>query len=290
MNGVSRCLLGASLVAAFASIAAAQGTPPPPKVLVISREFTKPGKAGAAHDKTESLFIQAFARAKWPTHYLGMTSLSGKQRAIFLISYDTFEAWEKDNLATAKNAALAAGLEHAGVVDGELLESMDQGVFTFREDMSLRTMSDISHMRYLDISVYHVRPGHGGEWQELVKLVKAAYDSGVPSAHWAMYELRFGGEGGTYIVLTARKSLAELDQSPAIDKQFAAAMGEAGMKRFGELVTSAVSSSDHELFSFNPNMSYVEESWIKADPDFWKPKPSAAPAAKSATEQKKATP
>jgi len=91
-------------------------------------------------------------------------------------------------------------------------------------------------------------------------------------------------------VLTARKSLAELDQSPAIDKQFAAAMGEAGMKRFGELITSAVISSDHELFSFNPNMSYVEESWIKADPDFWKPKPPAALAAKPAAEQKKVTP
>jgi hypothetical protein len=29
-------------------------------------------------------------------------------------------------------------------------------------------------------------------------------------------------------------------------------------------------------------MSYVGEDWIKSDPDFWKPKPTAAPAAKPA--------
>jgi hypothetical protein len=29
-------------------------------------------------------------------------------------------------------------------------------------------------------------------------------------------------------------------------------------------------------------MSYVSEDWIKADPEFWKPKPAAAAAAKPA--------
>ena len=59
-----------SLFVSSALLAAAQGaTPPaPPKVLVIQREYLKPGKAGAAHDKTESVFVQAMARAKWPTH------------------------------------------------------------------------------------------------------------------------------------------------------------------------------------------------------------------------------
>src|SRR5271154_5497400 len=123
MNNVSRCVLGASLLFAFGSTVAAQGTPPPPRILQITREFTKPGKNGMAHDKTESLFVQAMAHAKWPTRYIGMTSLSGKQRALFLTSYASFDAWEKDTLAVAKNAALANALEHASVVDGELLDS-----------------------------------------------------------------------------------------------------------------------------------------------------------------------
>ena len=284
MNKVSRCVLGVSLAFAFSSMAAAQDAAPP-KILQITREFTKPGKNGMAHEKTESLFVQAMTRAKWPTHYVGMTSLTGKMRALFLTQYDSFAAWEKDNQAVAKNTALSAALEHAGVVDGELLDSMDQAVLISREDMSLRPLSDISHMRYLEISGYHVRPGHMAEWDELVKMVKAAYESGVPGSHWGMYELAFGGDGGTFFVLTARKTLAEIDMRPETDKQFAAAMGADGMKRFAELFGASVDSSQHQLFAFNPRMSYVEESWIKADPEFWKPK--AAPAAKPAGEEKK---
>lgn len=290
MNNVSRCVLGMSVVLGFSSTVAAQANAPIPKVLQITREFTKPGKNGMAHDKTESLFVQAMTRAKWPTHYIGMTSLSGKARALFLTSYDSYAAWEKDTQAVAKNTALTAALERANVADGELLDSVDQGVFIFKEEQSLRPLTDLSHSRYLEISAYQVRSGHSKEWNELVKLVKAAYESGVPSAHWGMFEQRYGGDGGTFLVLTARKSLAELDNGPQVEKQFAAAMGEDGMKKLGELVASSIESSRHQLFSFNPAMSYVEESWIKAEPDFWKPKAAAAPAAKPAAEAKKAKP
>ena len=60
------------------------GAMPPPKVLVIFREFLKPGKAGMTHEKSESTFVQALARAKWPTHYLALTSMSGRSRALFI--------------------------------------------------------------------------------------------------------------------------------------------------------------------------------------------------------------
>jgi hypothetical protein len=89
------------LLCAGLSLAAAQeksGVTPPPKVLLIDREFLKPGKGGAPHEKTESAFVQAAMRAKEPTHYLAMNSLSGKNRALFLFGYDSFEAWEKDNM------------------------------------------------------------------------------------------------------------------------------------------------------------------------------------------------
>jgi hypothetical protein len=290
----ARSLTGLSLLVACSWITAvraqSQENSPTPQVLQITREYTKPGKAGMVHDKSESAFVQAMARAKWPTHYVGMTSLSGKQRALFLTQYASFEAWEKDNTATASNAALSAALDRAGMADGELLDSMDSGVFIYHDEMSLRSVTDVSHMRYVEISSYNVRPGHDAEWNEVVKMVKAAYEKAEPEQHWAMYELVYGGEGGRFLVLTARKSLAEIDRGFQEDKQFQAALGENGMKKLLELYGAAVESSDHQLFAFNPHMSYVEDAWIKADPDFWKPKPEAAPGAKSATTEKKANP
>jgi hypothetical protein len=292
MNKNSRCLAAMFVAMAFVCVTAAQGQSQGgsvPKVLTITREYTKPGKAGMVHDKAESAFVQAMTRAKWPTHYLGMTSLSGKQRAIFLTRYATFEDWEKDTAAQAKNAALSAALDHAGAADGELLDEVDQGVFVYNEEMSLRPRPDLSHMRYMEISSYHVRPGKGKEWRELVKMVKDAYEKGVPEAHWGMFEQRYGGNGGVYLVLSARTSLAELDRGEQESKQFAAAMGEEGMKKLDELASVAIESSIHQLFAFSPAMSYIYDEWAKSDPDFWKPK--AAPAApKAAAEEKKAKP
>jgi hypothetical protein len=282
MNSLSRALLSASLAFGCCSIASAQDQTSGsiPKVLQITREYTKPGKAGAVHEKAESAFVQAMARAKWPTHYIGMTSLTGKQRALFLTRYDSFEAWEKDNAAVAKNASLASSIDRAGFNDGDLLDSMDQAVFYYRESMSLRPMTDISKMRYLDVMVFKIRGGKGREWEELVKLAKEGYGKGDPQAHWATFEMVYGGEAGTYLVLTARKSLAEVDRGFSMEKDMMSAIGEANGKKMDELFASCVESLQTQLFAFNPSMSYPAEEWIKSDPDFWKPKTVTATATK----------
>jgi hypothetical protein len=68
------------------------------------------------------------------------------------------------------------------------------------------------------------------------------------------------------------------------DKQFVEAMGEDGMKKLGELESSAVEFHQTNLFHFNPAMSYPRDEWVKADPDFWKPKPAAKVPAKTKEE------
>ena len=280
MKSIASRLLGATLLSAALTMAAAQDAPeattPPPKVLVIDREFLKPGKGGAAHEKTESAFVQAFARAKWPTRYFAANSLTGKNRTLFFIPYPSFEAWEKDGLAQQKNAALSAAIDRATFADGELLSETDAGVFMYNEDQSLRGPVDIAHMRYFEIDLYRVRPGHRKEWGDIVKLVKAAYDK-IPDAHWAVYEAAYGQEDVTYLVIIPMKSAAEIDKNVEQDKQFVEAMGEDGMKKLSELESSAVEFTQSNLFQFSPAMSYPPDAWVKADPDFWKPK-AAAPA------------
>jgi hypothetical protein len=279
MNKFGRILFALSFAGVWLCVASAQEKMSVPKVLQIQREFLKPGKAGAIHETKESAFIDAMARAKWPTHYIGMTSLSGKSRALFFTSYDSFDAWEKDGAAVQKNAALSSALDRAYAADGELQDSTDTGVFLFQEDMSLRPRPDLGAARFMEISSYHVRPGHNKEWAEAVKLVKAGYEKGVPESHWGMFAQLYGGDGGTYLVLTSHKSLAEIDRGLLDDKQFAAAMGEDGMKKLSELVAACVESSQHQLFAFNPRMSYVSDEWIKSSPDFWDVKPVAKAAA-----------
>lgn len=284
MKRMTGLLLGWCLAIGGGGIVAAQeAPPPPPKVLAVNREFLKPGKAGAVHEKAESAFVQAMKRAKWPTHYLAVTAVTGKPRVLFLVGYDSFEAWEKDFLATQKNATLSAALDRAAAADGELLSDYDTTALVYSEEFSLRSNIDIPHMRYFEISLYRVRPGHHADWSTILKMVKAAYEK-IPDVHWAVFHAQYGQEGNTYVVFTPRKSAAEIDQGFTQDKQFMANMGEDGMKKFAELESAAIEFSQHNLFSFTPSMSYVEDAWIKADPDFWKPKASAA-APKKAEEK-----
>jgi hypothetical protein len=295
MKKFSSCLLGLSLVAVSACSSAAQekqaGDASAMKVLQITREFTKPGKAGMVHDKAESAFVQAMTRAKAPTHYLGMTSLSGKQRALFLTWYPSFEAWDKDMAAVAKNTTLAAALDRAGMADGELLDSIDQGVFLRRDDLSLRPRKDISQMRYMEIYAAHVRPGHEKEWIQALKMINAGFEKAVPEAHWATFEQVYGSaEGTTYLFLTSRKSLAEVDHAAEEGKKFEAAMGEDSLKKLDELIAASETSYTQQLFVFDPHMSFVSDEWVKSDPDFWHPKAAAAPAAMPGMEDKKVKP
>jgi hypothetical protein len=286
MKRMAVLLLGFSVVASAGTLMAEDmaGVHTPPKVLVIYREFLKPGKMGSSHEKTESAFVQAVTKAKWPQHYFAMDSLSGRSRSLFLFPYDSFDAWEKDFQAEQKNAALSAAVDRAGVADGELLSDMDAAVLTYREDQSLRPNVDISHMHYMEISVYQVKPGHRKDWDDLVKLVTAAYQK-LPDAHWTTFEEAYGSfTGATFVIFIPRKAASEIDRDFAQDKDFVAAMGEDGMKKLAELEGAAIESSQNNLFAFNPRMSYPPDAWVAENPDFWKPK-AAAPAAKKAPEK-----
>ncbi len=284
MKRFTGLLLGSYLLFGGLGILVAQETTPPPKVLAITREFVKPGKGGALHEKAESAFVQAMTRAKWPTHYLAVSSITGKPRVLFLTGYDSFEAWEKDVLATQKNATLSAALDRASVADGDLLSDYDASALVYSDEYSLRSSVDIPHMRYFEIDLYRVRPGHDADWDSIVKMVKAAYEK-IPDVRWAVYYAKYGQEGTTYVVFTPMKSAAEIDKGFAQDKQFMANMGEDGMKKFSELLAGAIEFSQHNLFSFSPAMSYVSDEWITADPDFWKLKPHASAAPKKAEEK-----
>jgi hypothetical protein len=294
MRKFARFVVALSLAATCTYTASAQqtlsGSTSIPKVLQISREFIKAGKAGMVHDKSEGAFVDAMTRAKWPTHYIGMTSLSGKARALYFTSYDSFDAWQKDSDAVTKNAALSAALERASIADGGLLDSYDQGVFYYHEEMSLRARADLSQMRYMEVSLYHVRPGKESQWAEVVKMAKSGYEKAVPDSHWGMFQEVYGGDGGTYLLLISHKALAEIDKGFGEDKDFEAAMGADGMKKFGDLYAECCEQSQHQLFAFSSAQSYVPDEWIKASPDFWKRKPMVAPAAKAPAEDKKPKP
>jgi len=266
-------------------IAQDNGANGPPKVLVINREYTKPGKTGSAHEKTESAFIAAAKANKAPFHYLGMTSMSGPDRALFLSGYASFTAWADESKAMDKMPALGPALDHAMLADGDLLSATDTSVWTRDDEKSLNP-GNLLGMRFMEITVFRIKPGHDAEWDEAVKMVKDAYKKGVPEANWSMFQEAYGTPGNGYIVIEPLKSIGDIDAHMASGPKFAAAMGKDGMKKLDALVASCVEEEQTNLFHFDPKMSVPPAEWIAAEPDYWAPK-AAAPAKKPAASEKK---
>jgi hypothetical protein len=292
MNSTRMILLGTSLAVAGSALAAAQGAAPtPPKVIAIAREWLKPGKGGIAHDKSEAGFVAASARAKLQGHYIALNAMTGKQRALYMFRYPSFDAWEQDNKIIDKSPALTAEFDRLFVADGELLESADLSVFTFNEEWSYHTQpAGVAQARYYEISSFHIRPGHRKEFSDCVKMVKEGNEKAGTGAHWGAYEIAYGGEDGTVLALTHRESLSEIDKGFDDAKKFVEAMGgEEGMRKLDDVCGQGTDTSHSELFEINPKQSYAEDAWIKSDPEFWKPKSKAPegegakPATKPAT-------
>jgi hypothetical protein len=278
MSRISPILLGVSLALAGGAIVAAQdATPTPPKVIQITREWLKMGKSWTAHDKSQANIVSIAVRSKSQGYYIALDSMTGKTRSLFITRYPSFEAWEKDNNLLFSNANLAAELDRAFTAEGEFAEGFDWAVLTYNEAWSYRPRPDFSHARYYEISSFHIRPGHRKDFNECVKMVKDASEKGGTSAHWGAYEMAYGGEGGTVLILTHRDSLSEIDKDFSESKKFAEAMGgEEGMQKLDEVCGAGTDSSRSELFAINPRQSYVDEATIKSNPDFWKPKAKAA--------------
>jgi hypothetical protein len=276
MKKINPILLGLSLAVVGTSLTAAQNTSSTssvPRILQITREYTKPYKGGQAHDKTESAFVTAMRDAKVPAFYVGMNSMSGKARSLYMTRYSSFVEWEKDNALQAKNPALSADVERASIADGELLEEVDSAVYTFENDLSFRPHNDIENHHFYQVFVFHVRRGHEKEWHELVKMVQDAHEKAGDGAHWGMYRLMFGGEGGTYLALSGDPSLSAIDDGFTGQKKYLEALGGAeGMTKLDVLFGEAVDTSHSELFAVNPKQSFVGEDWIKKDTTFWQPK------------------
>jgi hypothetical protein len=260
------------LPAARAQETTAKATPPP-KVLAIDIEWLKPGKGGSAHQKTESAFVQAAEKAKSTQHYVALQALSGPPRSLFFFSYDSFAAMEKERQQEMSNASLSADLDRAFAEDGDLLSSMARSIFTLRDDIMPESGVAIATMRYMQITRVTVRPGHQGEWEEYLKMLRSNLDKAEPGRHIALYQSAYGWEnGGIWLLITPMKSLSEVDEADANAAKFREAMGDTNMKHYRELAAAAIESSQRNLYAFDPAISYVSDEWVSADPTFWKRK------------------
>jgi hypothetical protein len=247
----------------------------PPNVLVIQREYLKPGKGGALHERSESAFVKAFADAKSNSHYFALDSLSGPTRSLFLLAYNNFTAWEKDRAAINSDKTLGAAIDRAGLMDGDLLSGYDSTVLMLRPDLSFNKGS-INGTRYFEITSFIVKPGHRHDFEQLAHMYADGFRKVAPDGHWDCFEVMYGNpapgfpSGSTFIVVNTMKSLTEMDKGITDSEKFAKELGAGGMTKIEELSAASIETTGTNLFEINPRMSNPPQEWITREPDLWK--------------------
>lgn len=279
LRTVFACLLALVLVSstwAFAQDSSAN-IAAHPKVLVVIREWEKLN-AGAEHNKTESAFVAALKKADYKSNYFAACGVTGKPRCLFFSGFDSYDAWFKSTREMYGNKDLSAELDPINKADTDLLQNTEVVAMTYSSELSYKDDHSVATARFLEADVMRVKPGHMGDFSKLVKMVKEANDKAGTDSHWSAFQVSFGGDPSSVVFYTADKNAAELDHSMVNDSKMWSAMSALEKQEFESLYAKSVDVEQSELLTINPAMSYPPDSWVKADPDFWTPKPAEAPA------------
>jgi hypothetical protein len=289
MNNVLRAcvVFGFALLIALPGVAqTATQTPPqtppdPPNLLLIYREEVRPGK-GAAHATNEHAWATAFTKGQAPIQWLAMTSLSGPSEAWFLSRYDSYAAFQKSEDSMEANSVLRAEGDKFSAQESELLSRTSAIIARYRPAMSYQPKVSIPHMRYMQVDIVQVKPGHGGDFTEAWREIVAAHEKAKMDEHWAVFAVESGLPAGTFLFLYPYKSLDHLDgvQAMHTGNEYREAVGESGRAQHTRLTREGVASQETMLFAFKPRMSLLSKDFIDQDPTFWAPKPAAAAAKK----------
>jgi hypothetical protein len=211
-----------------------------------------------------------------------MEALTGAPRAIYLSGYDSYEELQKSEEWLLGDAATDAKFDALDAREAPYISEVHHTIWHYRPDLSNNVAgADIPHSHYWEAIVFHLRSGHDGQFEEMTKLYRDANLKIGQNIPWASYEGQTG-VANAYLVLVPMTSLKDLDTGLAHQKDFGAALGDVGGARMNKLSEESVASVDDNIWMVNPDWSYVEKSWIEADPQYWGTEPAAKRAPKPA--------
>ncbi|MEW5915918.1 MAG: hypothetical protein AB1762_05915 [Gemmatimonadota bacterium] len=274
-------LISLGLLSAGSASGQSQGLPTSqPALLTIVREEVKVGRA-ADHAKHEAGWPAAFEKAKSPDYYLALVSMTGPNEAWYITPSASHTAMAEGMKRDDADPVLSAELNRLSRVDGDFLNGLRVIQAAARPDLSMGDYPDIARMRFWEITIFRVRPGHEAAFDAAAKAYRAATQRAAPSTRWRMYQVIAGMPNPTYIAFGSVVGYNEFDKGMSD--------GEATMRAFtaeeGALLEKfskeSLLNAETNRFRLDPVQSYVSKEVRATDPAFWMPKRATARAAGS---------
>jgi len=241
-----------------------------PKLLTIVREEVKPGRA-LDHAKHEAGWPAAFEKAKSPTYYIALTSLTGPSEAWYVVPYDSHAAISESMKREDNDPILSAELSRLAQRDAEFVHKVSVLQAVARPELSVGAFPDVAKARFYEVSLFTIRNGQGQKFDEMAKVYGKARKRISPESSYRVYTIIAGMPGPVYIVMSSVDDYAKFDQSMAdAVKTLSSATAEekAHFDKWGEIVVK----EEMQRFRVDPLQSYVPKETREKDPEFWKPK------------------
>jgi hypothetical protein len=272
--------------AAAVTLAEAQGLPTSqPAMITIIREEVKVGRA-ADHAKIEAGWPAAFGKANSPDYYLAMVSITGAPEAWYVIPSGSNAAYGESMSRFDKDAAMTAELQRLSRADAEVLNNTRTIQAIARTDLSLGAYPDLTKQRFWEITIFRVRPGHEGEFDEAAKAYAASAQRAAPSTQFRTYEVVAGMPQPTYLVFSSVASYSEFDQMQQNGMKTMQSFTPEEQAKLQKFSTDGMVNSETNRFRLDPKQSYVSRETRATDAAFWGAMPAAAkPAAPAATKR-----
>jgi len=275
------CSIAGLTLALAGSLAAQAQTSavPPPNILNIQTDSIKPYEDGS-YDKVASEYPALAKLVEDTTHVVGMEALTGPPRALYLTGYDSYAALQKNEESLMGDTATNAKFDALDARLAPHLAQVQNAIWHYRPDLSNNvSAADIPHSHYWEVVIFHMRSGQNAQFEKMTKLYRDANVKIGQNIPWATYEGQMGVTDA-FLVLVPMTSLKDEDTGLAHEKEFGAALGDDGKLQMDKLSADGVTNVEDNIWMVIPEWSYVDKSWIDADPQFWGAGPTGKPAAK----------
>jgi hypothetical protein len=269
-------LLAAAFIAYAASASAQGGLPTSqPSYLTIVREEVKLGR-GADHERIEAGWPAAYEKASSPDYYLAYVSTTGRSEAWFIAPFESHKAMGDSMKRENDDAVLSAELKRLHKADADVLSNVTVIQAMARKDLSLGAFPEIAKTRFVEISIFRVRPGHERGFEAAAKAYGSAAKRSAPDTSYRVYEVVAGIPGPTYFVFSSTQSFADFDR--ATEESMATMKGASEEERstLEKFSAAGLVNVETQRFRIDPAMSYVPKATRASDPAFWTPKKPAA--------------
>jgi hypothetical protein len=254
----------------------------PPRYINVVRERLKPGRDGV-YDGMLSSIRDDYERFNIAAYWIELKSLTGPDEILAFNFGESFGEFEKMGAGMA--TGVAAHPELAGLQDRQLAENTSSVTNFIAERVdalgSRAATINFAKMRMLQVTVFHIRPGHEGEFAEAAKSIASAYEKVAGSPPWVIYAVHSGAPVPCYLMLTALSSLTDEDDAAARRAPAMDAAGPAVQQRLQEIARSAYDSIETNIYVVNPLLSHMPRDFTAEDPAYWMPKTAPSSEGKS---------